>query len=238
MAQAPLVINVVTLFPEVLREALASSILGRANVAGLVEYRLLNLRDFTHDRHRTVDDYAYGGGAGMVLKPEPFFEALDELDPQGPTVLLSARGRPYEHADAVRYSTCNELTLLCGHYKDVDHRVASWPGSEEVSIGDFVLSGGEPAALCVIDSVVRLLPGALGDHESAATDSLYDGLLSPPTYTRPPQYRGHAVPEVLLSGDHARVAAWRLARAEELTKTRRPELWARYETEHRSDETE
>lgn len=238
MANTPLDINVVTLFPAVFEEALQSSILSRAKEAGSVRYRLLNLRDFTYDRHQTVDDHAYGGGAGMVLKPEPFFEALEQLDARGPTVLLSARGRLFSHEDAVRYSVCEELTLLCGHYKDVDHRVTSWPGSEEVSVGDFVLSGGEPAALCVIDAVVRLLPGALGDHESAATDSLYDGLLSPPTYTRPPEYRGHAVPEVLLSGDHAKVAAWRRAQAEELTKTRRPDLWDRYQAEHRSDETE
>lgn len=237
MSQAALTINVVTLFPEVFREFLRSSILGRAADAGLVRYRLVNLRDFTHDRHRTVDDYPYGGGAGMVLKPEPFFEALEQLGASGPTILLSARGNLFRHADAVRYSLAAELTLLCGHYKDVDQRVASWPGTEEVSVGDFILSGGEAAALCIIDAVVRLLPGALGDHDSAATDSLYDGLLSPPAYTRPPEYRGLAVPEVLLSGDHAKVAAWRLAQALELTKTRRPELWARYEAEHRSEET-
>ena len=231
-------INVVTLFPEVIREALGVSIAGRAESAGLVEYRIVNLRDFTHDRHQTVDDYAYGGGAGMVLKPEPFFEALEFLDAQGPTVLLTARGKLFDHAAAVRYSVGAELTLLCGHYKDVDQRVASWPGTEEVSVGDFVLSGGEPAALCIADAVVRLLPGALGDHESAATDSLYDGLLSPPTYTRPPEYRGLAVPEVLLSGDHARIDEWREQQAEELTKRRRPDLWARYEAEQGSKKTE
>jgi tRNA (guanine37-N1)-methyltransferase len=231
-------INVITLFPEVFREPLVTSILGRAVSAALVEFEVVNLRDHTHDRHRTVDDYAYGGGAGMVLKPDPFFEALERLDAQGPTVLLSARGGLFRHQDAVRYSLCSELTLLCGHYKDVDQRVASWPGTEEVSIGDFVLSGGEFAALCIIDAVVRLLPGALGDHESAASDSLYDGLLSPPAYTRPPEYRGLGVPEVLLSGDHEKVAAWRRAQAEELTRIRRPDLWARYEAERRSTEAE
>jgi len=129
----------------------------------------------------------------------------------------------------VRFSLGRELTLLCGHYKDVDQRVADGLGAEELSIGDFVLSGGEPAALCVIDAVVRLLPGALGDHESAATDSHYDGLLSPPSYTRPPSYRGMDVPAVLLSGDHERIAAWRAAEAERLTRERRPDLWARHE---------
>lgn len=227
-----------TLFPDLFREPFGTSILGRAAEAGLVEYRVVNLRDYAHDRHQTVDDYTYGGGAGMVLKPEPFFEALDALDPSPPTVLLSARGKLFRHGDAVRYSLGDELTLLCGHYKDVDQRVAAWPGTEEVSVGDFVLSGGEFAALCVVDTVVRLLPGALSDHESAATDSLYEGLLSPPSYTRPPQYRGLKVPEVLLSGDHAKVAEWRRDRAEELTRTRRPDLWAHYEAERRSHETE
>jgi tRNA (guanine37-N1)-methyltransferase len=231
-------VNVVTLFPELFTVPFATSILGRAGEQGLVSYRVVNLRDFTHDRHHTVDDHPYGGGAGMVLKPEPFFEALDALDPDAPVVLLSARGRPLQHDDAVRYSVGGELTLLCGHYKDVDQRVAMRPGTEEVSIGDVVLSGGEFAALCVIDAVVRLLPGALGDHESAATDSLYDGLLSPPSFTRPPEYRGLVVPEVLLSGNHAAIRGWRRARAEELTRTRRPDLWARYESEQRSSGTE
>jgi tRNA (guanine37-N1)-methyltransferase len=196
-----------------------------------VRFRVVQLRDFTHDRHRTVDDTPYGGGAGMVLKPEPFFEAVDSLAPVAgsPVVLPSARGRLFGHADAVRFAVAPELTLLCGHYKDVDQRVADGLGAEELSVGDVVLSGGEPAALCIVDAVVRLLPGALGDHESAATDSHYDGLLSPPSYTRPATYRGRAVPEVLLSGDHARVAAWRAAESERLTRERRPDLWARFE---------
>lgn len=221
-------INVVTLLPEIFRVALEASIPGRAAQAGLVAYRVVNLRDYTHDRHRTVDDYAYGGGAGMVLKPEPFFEALDDLAPGPPVVLLSARGRLFGHDDAVRFSVGSELTLLCGHYKDVDGRVAARDGVEEIAVGDFVMTGGEFPALCVIDAVVRLLPGALGDHESAAGDSFYDGLLSAPSYTRPPEYRGLTVPEVLLSGDHARIAAWRREQAEALTKQRRPDLWARY----------
>jgi len=230
-------INVVTLFPGIFEAPCATSIMGRAQRDGRVAYEVVDLRVYTHDRHQTVDDYAYGGGAGMVMKPEPFYEALDALAPRGPVILLSARGRPFTHAEAVRYSLVDDLTLLCGHYKDVDQRVAEREGVEEVSVGDFVLSGGEFAALCVMDAVVRLLPGALGDHESAATDSHYEGLLSPPSYTRPPEYRGHAVPAELLSGDHARIAAWRRARAEELTKARRPDLWARYETEHGSDGT-
>jgi tRNA (guanine37-N1)-methyltransferase len=225
-----LAINVVTLFPEWFTAPLAGSILGRAAAAGVARYRVVQLREYTHDRHHTVDDTPYGGGAGMVLKPEPFFEAVEDIRPAAgtPVVLLSARGRSFMHRDAVRFAVATELTLLCGHYKDVDQRVADGLGAEELSIGDFVLSGGEPAALCVIDAVVRLLPGALGDHESAAGDSHYDGLLAPPSYTRPPMYRGLAVPEVLLSGDHEKIAAWRAAEAERLTRERRPDLWTRH----------
>lgn len=222
-------INVVTLFPELFAPWFGASIPGRAVEAGKVRYRTVQLRDFTHDRHRTVDDYPYGGGAGMVLKPEPFFEAVESFRPSGPIVLLSARGRRFGHQEAVRYSLGSELTLLCGHYKDVDQRVAEHLATEEVSVGDFVLTGGEPAALCVIDAVVRLLPGVLGDHESASTDSHYDGVLSPPSYTRPPEFRGHAVPEVLLSGDHAAIAEWRARESERLTRERRPDLWAAHE---------
>jgi tRNA (guanine37-N1)-methyltransferase len=226
-----LTIDVVTLFPEVIEPCIAASIPRRAVEAGLVRFRIVQLRDFTHDRHHTVDDYAYGGGAGMVLKPEPFFEAVDRLrgeGPLGPIVVFSARGRPFRHVDAVRFSLGERLTLLAGHYKDVDQRVADGLDAEELSIGDFVLSGGEPAAIVVLDAVVRLLPGALGDHESASTDSHYDGLLSPPSYTRPPEYRGLAVPEVLRSGNHAEILAWRQQEAERLTRERRPDLWAQY----------
>ena len=222
-----LTINVVTLFPEVLEPYLATSIPGRAAKAGLVEFRLVQLRDFTHDRHHTVDDYPYGGGAGMVLKPEPFFEAVDALEPTGPIILVSARGKRFAHDDAVRLSLEQEVTVLAGHYKDVDQRVADHLATDEYSVGDFVLSGGEPAALCIIDAIVRLLPGALGDHESASSDSFYDGRLSPPSYTRPPEYRGHEVPEVLRSGDHAQIEAWRAAESDRMTNERRPDLGPR-----------
>jgi len=207
---SPLRINIVTLFPGMFEVPLSLSIPARAAKSGLVDYNVLDLRDFTHDKHRTVDALPYGGGAGMVLKPEPFFEAVDHLDPSGPIVLLSARGRRFCHADAVRFSVAGELTLLCGHYKDVDQRVADHLATEELALGPFVLSGGEIAALAVTDAVVRLLPGALGDHESASTDSFYEGEgVSAPSYTRPPEYRGHQVPPVLLSGDHAKIRAWR-----------------------------
>lgn len=225
-----LTINVVTLFPEWFTAPLGSSILGRAAKAGLVRYRTVQLREYTRDKHQTVDDAPYGGGAGMVLKVEPFVEAVDDLKAAGPVVLMSARGKLFTHDIAVRYSLGSELTLLCGHYKDVDQRVAEVLHAEEVSIGDFVLSGGEPAALCVVDAVVRLLPGALGDHESASSDSHYEGLLAPPSYTRPPSYRGLDVPDVLLSGDHDKIAAWRAAEAERLTRERRPDLWQNHDS--------
>src|SRR5436190_2185856 len=228
-----LTINVVTLFPEIFEASLKVSILGRAAEQGLVGYRVVQLRGYTHDRHKTVDDSPYGGGAGMVLKPEPFFEAVEDLRAGPPIVLLSARGRPFTHGDAVRFVVGRQLTLLCGHYKDVDQRVADGLGAEELSVGDFVLSGGEPAALCVLDAVVRLLPGVLGDHESASSDSHYDGLLSPPSYTRPAEVRGLPVPEVLLSGNHAAIAEWKQQQAEAMTQQRRPDLWAAYTaTEH------
>lgn len=225
-----LTVNIVTLFPEMFAGPFGTSILGRAAETGLVRYRVVQLRDYTHDRHRTVDDTPYGGGAGMVLKPEPFFEALDDLKPGTgtPVILMSARGKPLTHDDAVRWSLATELTVLCGHYKDLDQRVAEGLATEEVSVGDAVLTGGEPAALCLVDAVVRLLPGALGDHESAAGDSHYDGLLAPPSYTRPPEYRGMAVPPVLIGGDHAKIAAWRAAEAERLTRERRPDLWQKH----------
>jgi len=220
-------INIVSIFPGFFREPLATSIPGRAREAGLVDYRVVDLRDYTHDRHRTVDDLPYGGGAGMVMKPEPFFEAVEDLKPQGPIVLLSPRGRVFRHDDAVRLSVEPDLTLLCGHYKDVDQRVAEELATEELSLGDFVLSGGEVAALAVTDAVVRLLPGAMGDHESASSDSFYEGpLLSPPSWTRPAEYRGLEVPEVLRSGDHARIQAFREKLSRDLTRRRRPDLWA------------
>lgn len=221
-------INIVTLFPEYFREPLAISIPGRAAGAGLVDYRTVNLRDFAEGKYQAVDDYPYGGGAGMVLKPEPFFAAVESLAGEGgdagKVLVMSARGRRFRHEDAVRLSLERELTFLCGHYKDIDQRVPDGLGAEEISLGDFVLTGGEVAALAVIDAVVRLLPGAMSDHESASSDSHYEGLLSAPSYTRPAEFRGMKIPEVLLSGDHARIAEWRREQAERLTRERRPDL--------------
>ncbi len=212
-------VNVVTIFPDFFAGPLGLSIPARARAAGSVEYRVADLRAYTHDRHRTVDEYPYGGGAGMVMKPEPFFEAVEALEARAPIVLVSARGRQFTHADAARFAAGSELTVLCGHYKDVDQRVADHLATEELSLGPFVLSGGEPAALAIIDATVRLLPGAMSDHDSARTDSFYDDAgLSAPSYTRPPEFRGLAVPEVLLSGDHKRIAEWRRAEGARLTR--------------------
>lgn len=214
-------VNIVTIFPEFFATPLALSIPSRAAAAGSVNYQLVNLRDFTHDRHHTVDDAPFGGGPGMVMKPDPFFDAVESLNATSPIVLLSPRGKRFSHADAVRFSEGTELTLLCGHYKDVDERVAQHLATEEMSLGDFVLSGGEPAALAIVDAVVRLLPGALGDVESARTDSFYGRGISAPSYTRPADFRGFPVPDVLIGGDHAKVAAWRDAQS--LDRTREAE---------------
>jgi len=213
-------INVITIFPEFFTGPLGLSIPSRAAAAGSVRYNIVDLRDFTHDKHRTVDDAPYGGGAGMVMKPQPFFEAVESLATTPPIVLLSPRGRVFSHADAERFSGGEELTLLCGHYKDIDQRVADHLATEEISLGDFVLSGGEAAALAIIDATVRLLPGAMSDIESARGDSFFGRGISAPSYTRPPEFRGHTVPEVLLSGDHARIERWRQEEGRRLTDER------------------
>ena len=217
----PLRINVVTIFPEFFAGPLTLSIPSRAAAAGSVEYNIVDLRSFTHDKHRTVDDAPYGGGPGMVMKPQPFFEAVESLKTQPPIVLLSPRGRVFSHADAERFAAGEQLTLLCGHYKDIDQRVADHLATEEISLGDFVLSGGEAAALAIIDATVRLLPGAMSDLDSARGDSFFGRGLSAPSYTRPPEYRGHIVPDVLLSGDHAKIEKWRVEQGERLTRERK-----------------
>jgi tRNA (guanine37-N1)-methyltransferase len=217
----PLRINVVTIFPEFFAGPLTLSIPSRAAAAGSVLYNIVDLRDFTHDKHRTVDDAPYGGGPGMVMKPQPFFEAVESLQAKPPIVLLSPRGRVFGHADAERFSAGEELTLLCGHYKDIDQRVADHLASEEISLGDFVLSGGEAAALAIIDATVRLLEGAMSDLDSARGDSFFGRGLSAPSYTRPPEFRGHSVPEILLSGDHAKIERWRIEQGDRLTRERK-----------------
>jgi tRNA (guanine37-N1)-methyltransferase len=216
-----LTINIISIFPDFFAGPLGLSIPKRAAEAGLVQYRCVDLRAFATDKHKTVDDAPFGGGPGMVMKPAPFFDAVESIGATAPIVLLSPRGKVFTHSDADRFAAGAELTLLCGHYKDVDQRVADHLATEELSLGDFVLSGGEPAALAVVDAVVRLLPGAMGDIESARTDSFFDRGLSAPSYTRPAVYRGFGVPDVLLSGNHAAIERWRLEEGERLTRERR-----------------
>ena len=215
-----LTVNIISIFPEFFAGPLGLSIPKRAAEAGLVRYNCVDLRSFATDKHKTVDDAPFGGGPGMVMKPAPFFDAVESVGATAPIVLLSPRGKVFSHADAVRFAEGQELTLLCGHYKDVDQRVADHLATEEISLGDFVLSGGEPAALAIVDAVVRLLPGAMSDIESARTDSFFDRGLSAPSYTRPAQYRGHKVPDVLLSGNHAEIERWRREEGERLTRER------------------
>jgi len=226
-------IDIITIFPEYFDRLLSLGVLARAEQEGLVRYRTVNLRDFTRDRHQTVDDYPYGGGSGMVLKPEPVFEGVEWCrktaepavpDEKARTVLLSARGKVFDQQQAEKLSLVDQLILICGHYKDVDERVALHLADEELSIGDYVLSGGEPAAAVVVDAVVRLLPGSLGDFDSATGDSFFEEMLGAPQYTRPRVYRGYEVPEVLTSGDHQQIERWRKEQVERLTAERRPDL--------------
>jgi len=216
-------IDILTLFPEMFGPVLASSIVGRAATAGLVEVHLTNIRDFARDKYRKVDDAPFGGGPGMVMMVEPLVAALEPLEGTH-RVLLTPAGPPLTQATLDRWAGLAALTLVCGRYEGVDERVAQHFIEEEASLGDFVLAGGEAAALAVVEGVARLLPGALGNPESAGLESFRDGLLEEPLYTRPADFRGWRVPEVLLSGDHARVAAWRREQRLRRTRERRPDL--------------
>jgi tRNA (guanine37-N1)-methyltransferase len=217
-------IDVVTLFPEMFAP-LEHSILGRAIEQGRLTVNYVNPRDFTSDRHRTVDDYPYGGGPGMVMKPEPIFLAVESVaQPGTEVILLSPAGRVFTQATAAELSRHNHLLLICGHYEGVDERVVTHLVTDEISIGDYVLTGGELAAMVVIDAVARLLPGVLGHAESAGDESHSHGLLEYPQYTRPPEFRGLSVPQQLLSGHHAEIAKWRRRQALERTAARRPDL--------------
>ena len=218
-------IDILTLFPGMFRGPFDESIVRRAIESGLLQIDVHNIRDFAEGRHKVVDDYPYGGGAGMVMKPEPIFAAVESLRrANSRLVLMSAQGRTFDQAAAERLSHVDHLVLLCGHYEGVDERVIDHLVDEELSIGDYVLTGGELAAMVVCDAVVRLIPGVLGAEESAQEESFADGLLEYPQYTRPPDFRGWEVPEVLLSGNHAVIAAWRRAQSLLRTLRRRPEL--------------
>jgi tRNA (guanine37-N1)-methyltransferase len=224
-------IDVLTLFPEMFEGIFDLSIMKRAIDRELVGIGLHNIRDYTHDKHHTADDYPYGGGAGMVLKPEPIFEAVESIDKKvgTPIILLSPQGRLFTQNVAQELAQHSRLILICGHYEGVDERVREHLATDEISIGDYVLSGGELAAMVVIESVFRLVPGVLGSEASPLDDSHVGGLLEYPHYTRPPQYRGWPVPEVLLSGNHAQIDSWRREQAIRRTLEQRPELLARAE---------
>ncbi|HAD81069.1 TPA: tRNA (guanosine(37)-N1)-methyltransferase TrmD [Candidatus Edwardsbacteria bacterium] len=218
-------IDILTIFPEMFRGPFDASIIQRAREKGIVSIHIHDIRDYTTDRHHTVDDYPYGGGAGMVMKPEPIFEAVEKIkaDPDAKVVLLSPRGKVFNQETARRLAGEEHLVFLCGHYKDIDERNRSLVDLD-ISLGDYILSGGEPAALVVIDAIVRLLPGAISDPESANCDSFETGLLDHPHYTRPEEYRGMRVPEVLRSGNHAQIKQWRRQQALKLTQRHRPDL--------------
>ena len=226
-------VDIITIFPDYFREVFEYGIVRRAGAADLVEIKAHDLRSWTSDKHKVVDDRPFGGGDGMVLKPEPIFAAVESLTgarrrqdvPSGKrVVLLSPQGRQFTQPMASEFAQAEQLVLICGRYEGVDERVAEALVTDEVSIGDYVLSGGEPAALVIIDAVVRLIPGALGSETSATTESFSDGLLDYPHYTRPPDFEGMSVPEILLTGHHAEIERWRQEAARDKTRRNRPDL--------------
>ena len=224
--------HVLTLFPDMFQSPLAQGIVGRARDRRLLEVSLYNIRDYAHDRHRTVDDYAFGGGPGMLMKPEPVFEAVEDvrqsaaLTDDAPVILLSPQGRTLTQGIVEGMAERDEIVLICGRYEGVDDRVREHVATAEISVGNYVLSGGELPAMVVVEAVARLVPGVVGSIESTQDDSFTTGLLQGPQYTRPSEYRGWAVPDVLLSGNHAEVAKWRRRESLRRTLERRPDLLA------------
>jgi len=237
--EAPLQVDILTIFPRMIEGFLSESMLKRAARAGAVSFRVINLRDFTYDRHRTTDDRPYGGGPGMVMMPGPFFEAVESVrTPGARVILMTPRGRRFDQAMARELAAERHLIFLCGHYEGVDERVRIGLATDELSIGDYVLTNGVLPAAVVIDSIVRLRPGVLGNAEGPEDESFNEGLLEYPQYTRPPEYRGMRVPEVLLSGDHEAIRRWRREQAVEQTARRRPDLpGARTASDPAGDET-
>jgi tRNA (guanine37-N1)-methyltransferase len=223
-----MIADVITIFPEMVESALAAGVVGRARERGVLDIRVRHLRDYTDDRHRTVDDVPYGGGPGMVMKPEPVFRAVEAIAAErgapSAVVLMSPQGRVLTHEIAARLSRLERLVVICGRYEGVDERVSEHLVTDELSIGDYVLTGGELPALVVLDAVTRLVPGVVGDAASVAADSFVRGLLDHPHYTRPAVFRGESVPEVLLSGHHAEIERWRSRARVQRTLERRPDL--------------
>jgi tRNA (guanine37-N1)-methyltransferase len=220
--------TVLTIFPEMLPGPLAYSLAGKALEAGIWRLETVDIRDFASDKHRSVDDAPFGGGPGMVLRPDVLDAAIDGAGGVGPLIHLSPRGRPLDQERVRELAARPGVRLICGRFEGIDQRLLEARAIEEVSLGDFVLSGGEPAAIALIDACVRLLPGVVGCAETLAEESFAEGLLEYPHYTRPQTWQGRTVPEVLVSGDHGRIRAWRRAEAERLTRERRPDLWQRH----------
>jgi tRNA (guanine37-N1)-methyltransferase len=222
--------TVLTIFPEMLPGPLAYSLAGKALKAGLWQLETVDIRDFARDKHRSVDDAPFGGGPGMVMRPDVLDAAIAGVGAEGLLLLLSPRGRRLDQQRVHEFAAMPGVTLICGRFEGVDERVLEARAIEELSLGDFVLSGGEPAAIALIDACVRLLPGVVGCAETLAEESFAEGLLEYPQYTRPQDWEGRQIPEVLVSGDHRRIRDWRRAEAERLTRERRPDLWKRYST--------
>ena len=227
--------TVLTIFPEMLPGPLAHSLAGKALKAGLWQLETVDIRAFAHGKHRSVDDAPFGGGPGMVMRPDVLDAAIIGAQAAGPVILLSPRGRRLDQQQVCALAAEPGMTLICGRFEGVDERVLEARAIAELSLGDFVLSGGEPAAIALIDACVRLLPGVVGRAEGLAEESFAEGLLEFPQYTRPQLWQGRAVPEVLVSGDHRRIREWRQAEAERLTRERRPDLWQRYRAAQQRD---
>ena len=222
-------INVLTLFPEMFTAVTESSILGKAAEKGILDINLINIRDFSKDRHNKADDTPYGGGVGMVMFCQPIFDALRSIDAQGKKIMyMSPRGKVLNRAKIEELAQLDEMVILCGHYEGVDQRVLDYWNMEEVSIGDYILTGGELAAMVMVDAVSRFVPEVLGTKESATEESIYSGLLEYDQYTKPREYEGLEVPEVLFNGNHKLIHLWQLRNSLELTKERRPDLWEAY----------
>ena len=230
--------HILTLFPEMVMQGLHTSILGRAAARGDISIEAVNIRDFTTNKHGRVDDYTYGGGAGMLMQAQPVYDAyqsvIDRIDPNKPrrVIYVTPQGQPFHQATAKALSEEEELIFLCGHYEGIDERVLEEIVTDEISLGDYVLTGGELAAMVMVDAIARLVPGVLHNGESAETESFGDGLLEYPQYSRPEIWHGKRVPEILLSGDHAKVDAWRMEQALARTKERRPDLYEKYREAH------